>query len=76
MRRRDKSLQMEGKMQMQQAKDMKVPRTLVRSAPETVADGGKVRLGMASPSLPPVRIVPATVADRGKVRLGMASPLI
>jgi hypothetical protein len=41
-----------------------------------VADSGKVRLGGASPSLPPVRTPPANVADSCKVRIGGVSPAL
>jgi hypothetical protein len=55
---------------------LKAPATSFDSIPASIADGGKILLGMASPSLPPVRLVPAGTADDGKVRLGMASPMI
>jgi hypothetical protein len=37
-------------------------------------DNGRVRLGLMSPSFPPVRVGPADVADDGQVRLGLMSP--
>jgi hypothetical protein len=46
----------------------------VRPAEAKSQDTGKVRLGGASPSLPPVRVVSTATADNGKVRLGGASP--
>ena len=46
----------------------------VQKTPMNVVDSGKVRLGGATPSLPPVRPTPADVADSGKVRLGGAAP--
>ena len=48
------------------------------AAPRTptceIEDSGKVRIGNASPSFPPVRRTPAGVADSGTVRIGNASP--
>jgi hypothetical protein len=46
----------------------------VRPADAISSDTGKVRLGGASPSLPPTRVVSTATADNGKVRLGGASP--
>jgi hypothetical protein len=50
------------------------PMVIVRDAPATVSDSGKVRLGLTSPSFPPVRVTPSRVDDSGKVRLGLTSP--
>jgi hypothetical protein len=37
-------------------------------------DSGKVRLGLLSPSFPPVRTTPPSAADKGQVRIGLLSP--
>jgi hypothetical protein len=39
-----------------------------------IADSGKVRLGLLSPSFPPVRTAPRGAADNGQVRIGLMSP--
>ncbi len=46
----------------------------IRTTPATVADSGRVRMGLTSPSFPPVRTTPQNTADNGKVRLGLTSP--
>jgi hypothetical protein len=40
-----------------------------------IKDDGKVRLGVMSPTFPPVRSEPGNVEDGGKVRLGVMSPM-
>ena len=53
--------------------EKEIDMTTQKQVPANIADGSKVRLGGASPSLP-VRIAPASIADSGKVRIGGASP--
>lgn len=44
-----------------------------KQIPTNIADNGKVRIGNASPPLPPISLPPASIADNGKVRIGNAS---
>ena len=47
---------------------------VVKTPSPATKDNGKVRMGLLSPSFPPVCVKPAKVADNGKVRLGLLSP--
>lgn len=45
-----------------------------KESPAVISDGGRVRIGAASPPFPPVRGGPANTSDTRKVRIGNASP--
>jgi hypothetical protein len=45
-----------------------------KESPAVISDGGRVRIGAASPAFPPVRGAPANTRDTGKIRIGAASP--
>jgi hypothetical protein len=47
---------------------------VLKSTAQATKDDGRVRMGLMSPSFPPVRVSPAEVADKGKTRLGLMSP--
>ena len=47
---------------------------VVNTRHPAIEDNGKVRLGLMTPSFPPVRVSPTDVADNGRVRLGLMSP--
>jgi hypothetical protein len=44
------------------------------TAPRSVADDERVRMGAMSPSFPTPRAVPVVTKDGGKVRMGAMSP--
>jgi hypothetical protein len=46
----------------------------VREIPTVSSDGGRVRIGAASPPFPPVRSTSASTSDTGKIRIGSSSP--
>lgn len=46
----------------------------VKIPTRTIADDGRVRIGVMTPLFPAVRDEPENVADGGKVRLGVTSP--
>jgi hypothetical protein len=46
---------------------VKVPTPAIR-------DEGLVRLGLVSPTFPPVKTTRSEIADSGKVRIGLVSP--
>jgi hypothetical protein len=50
------------------------PKKVVHTRDPATADDGKVRMGLMSPSLPPVHDGPANSADAGRLRMGTMSP--
>jgi hypothetical protein len=57
-----------------EAQKMDINTLKLKILPREIEDGGKVRIGNASPSFPAARTTPSGVADDGKVRIGNASP--
>ena len=47
---------------------------IVKLAPFTIKDDGKVKMGFATPAFPPIQAAPGNVIDNGKVRTGFATP--
>jgi hypothetical protein len=47
---------------------------VVNTPTPAIKDDGRVRLGLMSPSFPPVRSTPRNAADNGQVRMGLMSP--
>jgi hypothetical protein len=51
-----------------------IDNVVAKTPTREIEDSGKVRIGNASPSFPPVRSTPAAARDNGAVRIGNASP--